>query len=612
MGLAGSGYSFQNNGQTIQSNYVTQLNIAGQVDGFTYRYTSAGKQIGVDTWFFDGSNTEQIGLTGGNYAYAVAGGVYQYGVSDQLNNAGQVSGASERYDAGGNSLGVDTWFFNGSGTQRTGLTGNVYGYAMAGGTYRLSFQYLNNSGILAGSSNRYASTGASLGSDSWLYNGSVTQETGLIGNGYNYSTSGGTFETSNVVSLNDAGQILGQSARYDLSGNDLGQDVWLTRGGDTQLIGLSGAGYSSSATISGGTYRSSTAQELSSGGQAIGYSYRLDAGNDFLGEDSWIYNGAVTRLIGLTTNQESYLAAGGEYHENEPITLNNFGEVAGNSARFTANGGRLGQDNWLFDGTKTQQIGLTGGIYGYSVPGGTFQASSIRTLNDQGQVTGVSIRYNSTGGRLGADCWFFNGSSTQQIGLTGGAFSYATTGGMFQFSSSGVLNTRGQVIGYSNRYSTTGSSLGRTSWFFDPSTGVITPLQFSVDSANNFSLTSANVLTDSGLVLGYYELYSGATDEGQRAFFWSLSGGVHDLGSLVAGGLTASGWQELLDASGAQGSEGDGSSQFVMGTGMRTNGEYAYLLVASVPEPTPAGILLLGGMGLLARRRRVAVRGHGR
>ena len=69
------------------------------------------------------------------------------------------------------------------------------------------------------------------------------------------------------------------------------------------------------------------------------------------------------------------------------------------------------------------EVGLTGPNYTYAGSGGFYQSSSGGQLSSGGDASGVSNRFSSTGGNLGQDTWFYNGSTTQQIGLTGGGYS---------------------------------------------------------------------------------------------------------------------------------------------------------------------------------------------
>ena len=140
-------------------------------------------------------------------------------------------------------------------------------------------------------------------------------------------------------------------------------------------------------------------------------------------------------------------------------------------------------------------------------------------------MLGFSDRYTNSGAGEGQNCWFFNGTSTQEIGLTGTIYSQ----GAYQYSSAVLLDALGQVAGYSDLFSSSGSSLGTDGWFFDPATDQTTLLQFSVDSANGFSRTDPTFLTDTGVVLGTYELYNGSVDEGRHLFYWSEENGVSDL-----------------------------------------------------------------------------------
>jgi len=552
---------------------------------------------------------DEIGLTGSNYSYATSGGIYQDIEPWQLNAAGQVIGYSLRYSSSGGDLGGDSWIYNGSSTEQIGLTGTNYSYATSGGTYQASAPSdLNAAGQVIGYSIRYSSSGGDLGGDSWIYNGSSTQQIGLTGANYSYATSDGTYQISGPVQLNAAGQVIGNSLRYSSSGDPLGSDSWIYNGSSTQqIVGLTGTNYS--YPTYDGTYQSSLPVCINAAGQVIGYSYRNSSSGGFLGLDSWIYNGSSTQQIGLTGTNYSYGPSGGTYQESQPQELNAAGQVIGHSWRYSSSGGYLGQDSWIYNGSSTEQIvGLTGTNYSYATSGGTFQYSQPQQLNAVGQVIGTSSRFSSSGGDLGQDSWIYNGLSAQQIGLTGTNYSYATSGGIYQYSYTEQLNAAGQVIGYSNRYDASGDSLGQDGWFFDSATDQTTLLQFSVDSATNYSDTDPTILTDSGVVLGTYELYSGSVDDGSHLFYWSKGNGFSDLGALVSGGLSAQGWQNLASVFDAEGSAADGSPLFITGygqpVGMEAGSQSAFLLSQNVPEPVTASLLIVASSALFLRQRR--------
>jgi len=550
---------------------------------------------------------DEIGLTGTNYSYATSGGIDQYSIPEQLNAAGQVIGYSQRYSSSGGDLGADSWFYNGSSTQQIGLTGTNYSYATSGGTYQDSEPgYLNAAGQVSGYSQRYSSSGGDLGADSWIYSGSSTQQIGLTGTNYTYATSGGTYQNSVPQLLNAAGQVGGCSYRYTSSGGDLGQDTWIYNGSSTQQIGLTGTNYS--YATSGGTYQNGMPDQLNAAGQVSGISLRYSSSGGALGQDTWIYNGSSTQQIGLTGTNYGFSTSGGTRQDSQPDQLNAAGQVIGYSYRHSSSGIALGQDTWIYNGSSTQQIGLTGPNYSDATSRGTVQYSWLEQLNAAGRVLGYSERFSSSGGFLGDDSWIYNGSSTRQIGLIGTNYSYAASGGTYENSKPLQLNAAGQVIGYSFRYSSSGGDLGTDGWFFDPATDQTTLLQFSVDSATNYSATTPQILTDSGVVLGQFELYSGSLDDGSHAFYWSEGNGFSDLGALVSGGLSAQGWENLAFFIDAEGSAADGSPLFIAGYGQTlgtsTGSESAILLSQNVPEPGTASLLIVASSGILMHRRR--------
>jgi len=588
LGLTGGNYGYALSGGTDQNSSAEQLNDSGQVIGYSSRYTSSGGFLGQDAWLFDGLSSQEIGLTGGVYSSAVSGGILQYSNAADMNDSGQVIGSSLRAPFLSGSilqshLGADAWFFDGSAYQVLGLTGANYGNVNAFGTFESSnATQLNDSGQAIGESQRVGSSAS--GQDAFFFNGISNVPIGLSGVGYSYVSSGKTFQDSAPLQLSNTGDVIGYSYRYNSSGGSLGQDAWLFDGASTQQLGLSGVNYSYAA--SGGTYEVSNAQQLNDSGLIIGYSSRYSSTGGSLGEDAWLFNGTSNQQIGLTGTNYSYAATGGTYQYTGAQVLNNNGQAIGYTYRFNSSGGALGYDSWLFNGTTTQQVGLTGANYSYAAAGGTYQASVAQQLNQSGQVVGSSNRYNSSGGSLGVDAWFSNGGTTQQIGLTGANYSYAATGGTYQSSFNQFLNNSGQVIGFSQRYGSAGNSLGQDGWFFDSNTNSTSLLQFSVDSANNYSYTDPMMLTDSGVVLGSYALFSGSTALGNYAFYWSKTDGFHDLGALVNGGLNAQGWQYLADVygsstPGASGTSPSGTPRYVIGDGLvtgQTGGNSVYLL----------------------------------
>ena len=524
------------------------LNAVGDVGGEAGRQGAGNVFLGRDEWDFNGITTQQVGLIGTNYSYSFDGGLYEYtGIQNGadtpspliLNNQGQFIGFSNRYTASGVSLGQDAWVFNATTTQQIGLTGTGYSYSATGGTYEFSDAIeLNNLGEIAGTSNIYSSNGGNLGSTAWIFNGTTIQPLGFTGSVYTSTIQGLTHQSSSFPEvgsiqegvLNNAGQAIGTSTRYKNNVTN-GTDAWIWNGTSLTQIGLTGVGFTSTGTV---PYESSSPVALSDNGFVIGTSLDVTSNGTTQGDDAWIYNGSSTNLIGLTGPAYTFTGAvGNTYHEAAVSLVNDSGQAAGLS--YLASNPE-NDSCWLFNGSTTQAIGLTGSIYSSSAP---------QYLNNTGYVVGLSQRSNFQ--YLGQDAWIFNGTTTIQIGLTGPRYGYQD--GSFGIQETSVptgLNDAGQVIGYSLNQGPDGG--GQDGWFYDSSANTTDLLQFSVDSATGYSYTDPEVLTANGDVFGQYTLYSGSTLIGNRGFFWSPSGGLEDLGSLVDGGLSAVGWQDLADA----------------------------------------------------------------
>ncbi len=582
---------------------------------------------------------ERLGFTGTGYTESSG---YQYSQVLSLNNQGQVVGYSTRY-SGTMDLGRDTWLYDGNSTLQMGFTGT--GYERSDG-YRLSSSNsygmsLNDQGQVAGYSRRYSGT-TGLGEDAWLYDGNSTLQMGFTGTGYERSDG---YRYSFPKFLNDQGQVAGYSRR-DSGTTHLGQDAWLYDANSTVQMGFTGAGY----TRSDG-YRFSDAQFLNDQGQVAGYSYRYSEGGGAtqLGQDVWLHDGSTTLQMGFTgagytrsdgyrlstawflndqgqaagnslrysgttelgvdawlydgsiTLQMGLTGAGYErsdgYRGNLAWFLNDQGHVAGISKRYSGTTG-LGEDAWLYDGSITLQMGFTG--TGYE-RGDGYRESDARFLNDEGQVAGYSRRYSGMA-ELGADTWLYDGNSTLQMGLTGAG--YERSDG-YRGSTASFLNDEGQVAGGSDRYSEGGGAyLGQDAWLYDADLNQTFNLSLSIRPSDHYADSWVYYLGDDGLVLGSYTLFdqtSGA-DLGSHAFYFTVGNGLYDLGLLVDD-LTPDGWLALATAISA-----GGMREFIIGGGTLTGmtGQAAYLLTA---VPVPAAIWLFGGaLGLLsiAQRRSTA------
>ncbi len=105
-------------------------------------------------------------------------------------------------------------------------------------------------------------------------------------------------------------------------------------------------------------------------------------------------------------------------------------------------------------------------------------------------------------------------------------------------------NTSGQVVGYVKRF-TGASANGQSAWYFDATSSTTFDLTLSVNSSG-YAYSRAAFLGENGMVLGEYTLFdSSGTNIGNRAFYFTAHEGLYDLGSLVDLGLSANNWQSL-------------------------------------------------------------------
>lgn len=113
------------------------------------------------------------------------------------------------------------------------------------------------------------------GISSWLYDGTTTKEIGLFGNEYTKSSDGS--KNNKAISLNDAGQVAGDSAAYD-GDTWLGSTAWFYGNNLDQLFTFD---YSLRAS---GDFTSSSSKYPGEDGLLLGTYSRYDDNDLFLGD----------------------------------------------------------------------------------------------------------------------------------------------------------------------------------------------------------------------------------------------------------------------------------------------------------------------------------------
>jgi hypothetical protein len=511
----------------LRINSVTELNEAGHIVGYSSRFDD-GADEGESAWLYDGRTTIKIGLIDAEHTRIDGYKESNHHLDSHpgvLNEAGQVIGYSKRYPATGFSeLGASAWLYDGATTIKLGFWDAEH---TRNDGYKSSVPLqLNEAGQVVGYSGRYNNGSVNLGLTAWLYDGATTIEIGLTGAEY---TDEDGRQAAEPVDLNQWGRVVGQSRRYNGDSRSDYISTWLYNGTTTIDIGPSDAEHTD---FEGN--RHSVPIELNDAGRVIGNASRYNGGNS-----AWLYDGTTTVKIGLVGSEHTQT---GDFKWSEARELNEAGYVVGTSRRYSGTASR-GTSAWLYDGTTTINIGLTDLEHTRSDGSKT---SGITKLNEAGQVIGLSSRYNGGTIPLGVSAWLYDGATTIDVGLTGAEH---TNDDGAKNSRALRLNDAGQVTGFSTRYNGGTSQLGQDAWFYDPELDQTFSLQFSQRS-DGYAYSSVGYLGEDGLVLGTYNLYDELDNSlGSRVFSFTVADGLRDLGSLVDGGLAANGWDRLVYAS---------------------------------------------------------------
>lgn len=300
------GYQYSDVYDPEYSNYV--LGTSNLYTGMEYKGRSA--------YLYDIANnlTVKIGPTGSDY---IRSDGYQYIDGISFNANGQVSGNSYRY-SGSLDRGISAWLYDHSTEEirEIGLMGE--GFARPNG-YRVSSRTgLNDLGQVIGISNRFSGS-TFKGSSAWFYDSITdnTEEIGLVGDAYVRSDG---YRRSRPDRLNNIGQVLGTSIRYD-GLTELGNSIWFYDSATRQIetIGLMGGNYVGS---DGAQY--SEVMRFNNFGQAVGVSFRYD-GMMITGEIGWFYDFNSKQIFDLS----SFIDYSDDYTFIYPEFLDDDGTVVG-------------------------------------------------------------------------------------------------------------------------------------------------------------------------------------------------------------------------------------------------------------------------------------------
>ncbi|WP_157836853.1 hypothetical protein [Geminisphaera colitermitum] len=592
----------------------------------------------------------------GNTEFEKTGNSTQYHTISNITESGYVSGQSRRYwGTEDSALNQAAWVYKAQSdtTLRLGFYDDISTWSEEELKAGSEYTQANNLPVLAGSqlsavtvvteqgyalgySQRYTADGSfnSFNRTSWITNiADATTETdltytklGLTGDSYigandiRYSEVSVTTPAQNTFT--QTGYLFGITHRYNEIGTQIGQAAWIANE-STGFEAIHVPGFTEDTALSkfnaNNGAQSSAVLSINSAGYISGSS-SIYNGSNASGSALWITT---------TSNPSDDVQRIGLYEETEfstsnqiqsssvSITLTESGRIAGTSNRYkTGTASPNGTAAWVAsikgDGTvQTHRIGLEKDSDGNDVAEFTndnkYQNSTIFTsgnasllLEQKGRVLGTTVRYKGTAATTvqGYGAWIADADgNTRRLGLTGEAFTMQA-GDNAGKQLTTIVGTDGDnyVWGFSQRYTATAKvdvATNRTAWIYS----LVSEQQFDFqlsESTDGISFSFINGITESGFAYGYYTLYDGSENKGDRAFLWKEGhDDIYDINSIIGTELAAAGANYL---SSIQAVNEDGGILTLIGQAVLTNGTSALFsaqfVVAPIPEPAAWALLV--------------------
>jgi len=274
----------------------------------------------------------------------------------------------------------------------------------------------------------------------------------------------------------------------------------------------------------------------------------------------------------------------------------------GTSARYSGSN-NAGEAAWVANMATGDilRIGLYSGPE-FTSTSNDYQYSRADSITDNGYLQGTTFRFSGSTS-AGSAAWVadMGYSSTTRVGLydDGGGIVY-TGSNNYQESYITILTEAGRAAGYSKRYNGNAGEDGQTAWIYDLVSNTQISYELSVRPSDGYAFSNINGITSDGLAYGYFTLFSGEMNLGDRAFIWTADFGTLVLDDAISGGVAQFGWDYLANVDFAN------LAGVMVGLGLpdgSPNGRGVYM-VQTVPEPGTAALLLLGAGALLFRRTR--------
>lgn len=514
-------------------------------------------------WLYDGTTSKRIGLFGGSPATDTT--------------ASYVSK------------------FNAENAQSDTVHDSNYGIS---DIPRLPFQVLDTNGYVSGWSTLYI--GTQEGRAAWRYN-PVTNASGRIGffegfnppgiSGYNMVNSHTKTQYSIPFCMNDYGNVVGISEKYDING--IATNVAWYYDGTTKAImmpvcnattdrtngipwlmnnnnlvagnsscgsWISNAGAEALAIGFRDTQQTTNTNCFNDAGHVLGMNAQgqVIGKNIFYyqgvarGQSAWIASLSGTTKIGIyhsSTILDGDLNNRQVVHSADPWFISDNGYVVGRSLHPKPVEYEWA-DWWLYTGSSTHLIG-------YTTDPVTTNATITHTntnldrdnivlgISKTGHAYGHAQRYKlidtatPDSNKHGQTAWLAHGPETIRLGFHNATEPYTTNSTIYRHTSTDgreesvvvAVNSAGQAIGFSSKYN--GNSFGGvTGWLYEATNGTTTKLAMD-ETPTGYSYTIPQYITETG------EVYGSIWKAGNwHLFYWSKNAGFRNISEEAGGMLT--------------------------------------------------------------------------
>lgn len=568
-----------------QASNISFQALDGAIAGTSLQPTISGRS----TWYWTPGMNAVVRTGYYDAAFTAADG-RQFSTNLAQAQSGHIVGHSAMLNIGGQRV----WSVDPATGQQTRLGLQGAEYLRSGDLESSEFRFQNSTGSVTGLAMRYNTAGQSVGRDAWLYSPS-TNTTARIGLG-----SEGPDPYDRILTMSGSGHVVGESNR--VSGSVFTQNLWVHDpvSNAASRTGLFGPGF---VDVDGRTF--SEVDYTGPTGVTVGTSNRYVGFNGRQG--TWYYNPQTNSTVrtGLVGGEFTG-ADGSEFSDTNSLLINvGLAGTTGQSLRFVNNTPR-GFQTWVYSTATNTTIrtGLNGPEFVDTA--GNMSSSNIGS-SISGFVTGTSTRYRPQGTTTSGTATWAYSPITQNTVRTGLTDSIHTSSLGTQTSGTSAPYENGVVVGSSTRYSALGG-IGSTPWYFDPTTTTTYDVMLGVAGsvrADGFAMAGINTVTADGFALGAYEFFAPGTPTNARGtlriFAYRPDLGFSELQGLVVD--TAPGAADQL----LQSIVNSSTTEFIFGASGTvasiTPGNGGVFVLRAIPGPGSLAMLALGGV-LAGRRRR--------